>query len=166
MAAQLDDLGVSFHAAVSSDLRRSAETAAIVAARLGLGPVLVEPGLRERDVGDWTGRTTEEIDVVWPGALAAWRAGRLDRPPGGEHEPSFRSRALGAVERLAASPDGPLLVVTHGGVVRCLDRHLGGDPHASPNLSGRWVDLVDGRLRGGDRVTLPEVPEETITSAL
>lgn len=166
MAAQLESLGLAFRVAVSSDLRRSAETAAIVAARLGLGPVLVEPSLRERDVGDWTGRTTDEIDVVWPGALAAWRAGRLDRPPGGEHEPSFRSRVVGAVERLAAGPGGPLLVVTHGGVVRCVERHLGGDPHATPNLSGRWVELVDGRLKGGDYVTLPRVPDETITSAL
>lgn len=166
MAAQLECLGMDFLAAVSSDLHRSAETAAIVAARLGLGPVLVEPDLRERDVGDWTGRTTDEIDVVWPGALAAWRAGRLDRPPGGEQEPSFRARVVGAVERLAAGPNGPLLVVTHGGVVRCIERHLGGDPHASPNLSGRWVELVDGRLKGGDWVSLADVPEETVTSAL
>ena len=152
---------------VSSDLARSVDSARAVADALGLGEVGVEPDLRERDVGDWTGRNTEEIDIVWPGAIAAWRAGRLDRPPGGEHEPAFRARVVRAVERLAAEPDGPVLVITHGGVIRALERHLGGDPGSTRNLSGRWFDLAaDNRLRAGDQIDLPTVPDETITTAL
>ncbi|MGQ0521331.1 MAG: histidine phosphatase family protein [Actinomycetota bacterium] len=166
MAARLADLGVAFAGAVSSDLQRAVETAAIVAGHLGLGPVGIEPDLRERDVGDWTGRTTDEIDVVWPGAIAAWRAGRLDRPPGGEVEPAFRARVVGAFERLAARPDADLVVVTHGGVIRSLERHLGGDPLGTANLSGRWLEAAGGRLVGGDPVALPMVEEPTITSAL
>jgi glucosyl-3-phosphoglycerate phosphatase len=133
---------------------------------LGLSEVEVEPDLRERDVGDWSGRTTEEIELIWPGAIDAWRAGRLDRPPGGEHEPSFRARVVGAVERLAARPDEPLLVVTHGGVIRAVERHLGGDPRSTANLSGRWLDAVDGVLTPGDVVSLPVGEDETITTAL
>lgn len=158
--------GEAFAGAVSSDLARSAETARIVAEVLGLGEVAVEPDLRERDVGDWSGRTTEEIELIWPGAIAAWRAGRLDRPPGGEHEPSFRARVAGAVERLAARPDGPLLVITHGGVIRAIERHLGGEPRSTANLSGRWVERVDGVLAAGEVVAFPVDEEETITTAL
>ncbi|MFP5376001.1 MAG: histidine phosphatase family protein [Acidimicrobiia bacterium] len=166
LGAMLAGAGVAFAGAVSSDLARSAATAAIVAAALGLGEVEVEPDLRERDVGDWTGRTTEEIGLIWPGAVDAWRAGRLDRPPGGEHEPSFRARVVGAVERLAARPGGPLLVVTHGGVIRAVERHLGGDPRSTANLSGRWAEVVDGALAAGEAVALPVAEEETVTTAL
>ena len=158
--------GESFAGAVSSDLSRSVDTARIVAGVLGIAEVAVEPALRERDVGDWSGRTTEEIELIWPGAIGAWRAGRLDRPPGGEHEPSFRGRVVGAVERLAARPEGPLLVVTHGGVIRAVERHLGSDPRSTANLSGRWVEAVDGVLTAGAVVTFPVDEEETITTAL
>lgn len=166
LGAVLAAMGERFAAAVSSDLERSAATARIVAGMLGLSEVEVEPDLRERDVGDWSGRTTEEIELIWPGAIDAWRAGRLDRPPGGEHEPSFRARVVGAVERLAARPDEPLLVVTHGGVIRAVERHLGGDPRSTANLSGRWLAAVDGVLTPGDVVSLPAGEEQTVTTAL
>lgn len=158
--------GETFAGAVSSDLARSVETARIVAGILGLGEVAVEPDLRERDVGDWSGRTTEEIELIWPGAIDAWRAGRLDRPPGGEHEPSFRARVVGAVGRLAARPEEALLVITHGGVIRAVERHLGGDPRSTANLSGRWVEAAGGALAAGDVVTFPVDEEEAITTAL
>ena len=166
MAAMLADLDEDFAGAVSSDLARSLDTARIVADVLGLGQVAVEPDLRERDVGDWSGRTTDEIELIWPGAIDAWRAGRLERPPGGEHEPSFRQRVVGAVERLAARPGGPLVVVTHGGVIRAVERHLGGDPRSTANLSGRWVDSDDDGLRPGPVVALPVQEEEQVTTAL
>lgn len=167
MAEHLRALHLGLVGVVASDLARALDTARAIAAALGLGPVAVEPDLRERDVGDWTGRTTEEIDLVWPGAIAAWRAGRLDRPPGGEHEPAFRARVVRAVERLAAEPGGPLLVVSHGGVVRALERHVGGSPPAVTNMSGRWFHRgPDGILRGGEHVALPDVPDERVTAAL
>lgn len=167
MGAQLASWPQRFGRVVSSDLARSVDTAAVIARILDLGDVAVEAGLRERDVGDWTGRTTEEIEIIWPGAIAAWRAGRLDRPPGGEHEPDFRARIVRAVERLAADTEGPALAITHGGVIRGLERHLGGDPDAAPNLSGRWFELgPDNRLRSGPPAGLAEVPAESITRAL
>ena len=166
MAAMLAPGSERFAGVVSSDLARSIETATIVASALDLGEVTVEADLRERDVGDWSGRTTDEIELLWPGAIDAWRAGRLDRPPGGEHEPTFRGRVVGAVERLAAGARDPLLVVTHGGVIRAVARHLGGDPRSTANLSGRWVEGDEGVLRAGAVVALPVDEEETITTAL
>lgn len=167
MATQLAAGPDRFIKVVSSDLARAADTARVVADVLGLAEVIVDTGFRERDVGDWCGRTTEEIDIIWPGAIVAWRSGKLDRPPGGEHEPEFRARVVRAVERLAGEPGGPVLVITHGGVIRSLIRHLGGEPPSTNNLSGRWFEVgPDGRLRGGEEVSLASVPDETITSAL
>jgi broad specificity phosphatase PhoE len=54
-----------------------------------------------------------------------------------------------------------VLVVTHAGVIRTLERHLGADDGLLPNLGGRWFDLVDGDPRLGDRVEL--LPEDEIT---
>lgn len=167
MAARLASSDLRFDRIVSSDLSRSIDTAAVIAKALEHGEVGVEPDLRERDVGDWSGRTTEEIDIIWPGAVKAWRSGRLDRPPGGEHEPAFRARVVRAVERLAAEPCEAVLAITHGGVIRALQRHLGHEPVSTQNLAGRWFDLApDNRLRAGDLEGLPEVPAETITTAL
>ena len=42
-------------AIVASDLQRAMQTALIISEAIGVGPVQVEAGLRERDVGDWTG---------------------------------------------------------------------------------------------------------------
>ena len=155
--------GPTFAGAISSDLRRSVDTARILADELGVGAAEVEPDLRERDVGDWSGRTTDEIEDIWPGAIAAWRAGLLPGPPGGEPEVAFTARVVGAVERLASRSGGPLLVVTHGGVIRALERHLGGDPSSTANLCGRWVQGEAG-LCLAQAVALPDIEEETVTA--
>src|ERR671910_890596 len=39
----------------SSDLQRAAETAIIIGDQIGVGPVVVDDRLRERDAGEWTG---------------------------------------------------------------------------------------------------------------
>src|SRR5688572_29468638 len=55
-------------AVFSSDLVRARQTAAILADGLGLPfdeAVGVEPGLRERSVGEWSGLVTEEIEERW-----------------------------------------------------------------------------------------------------
>lgn len=166
MGDRLAATGRVFAAAVSSDLQRSIATARIVAGALGLEEPAVEPALRERDVGDWSGRTTEEIELIWPGVLDAWRAGRIDRPPGGERERAFVGRVVGAVERLAAGAGGPLVVITHGGVIRALHRHLGGAPDSTANLSGWWVSAGDTGLALGEAEALASAGEETATRAL
>src|SRR5436305_5760353 len=60
----------------ASDLVRAARTAEIIGAHLDV-PVLVERGFRERNVGEWSGRTTDEIEAQWPGMVALWRTGEL-----------------------------------------------------------------------------------------
>jgi broad specificity phosphatase PhoE len=143
--------GAGLEAVVASDLQRARRTAEIIAHHLDLGTVEVDEGLRERNVGDFTGLTREEIEARWPGVLAEWRQGRVERAPNGEgHE--FLERVLAALGRLAERYRGRrVLVVAHGGLIRTLHRHLGGEPGPPHHLGGLWLHLEDdGGWRLGD----------------
>jgi broad specificity phosphatase PhoE len=126
---------------VTSDLRRAVQTGAVIASELGLPVLGVEPGLRERDVGQWSGLTTDEVMARYPGQLEAWRAGRLERTPGGESSVELTARVMEAVERLVERPDDEVvLVVTHGGVIHTVGTALGASWHGNDNLTGWWVE--------------------------
>jgi len=140
----------------ASDLERAARTAAIIAARLG-SDVLVDPRLRERYAGPWQGLTHDEIEAGWPGFLASG-----ERPDGYEDDVYVLARALLSLRDVAAAHDGgEVLVVTHAGVIRTLERHLGAGDGLLPNLGGRWFDWAGGEPRLRDRVEL--LPEDEIT---
>lgn len=140
----------------ASDLIRAHHTAELVAAPLG-ADVVVEPRLRERSAGEWEGRTRAEIDDGWPGFLESGR-----RPAGYEPDDSVLERVLAALDVIAAAHDGDVLVVTHGGVVRVVERHLGGDAEGLiPNLGGLWLEHDGARLRLGDRVVLVDEAQAT-----
>ena len=117
---------------VSSDLLRSAETAAIIAEQLGVGPVAVDDRLRERDAGEWTGLTRAEIDKGWPGWIDSGR-----QPAGYEGFEDVLARVVQSLDSIAeAAAGGSLLVVTHGGVIRALARSHGLDDIPIANLAG------------------------------
>lgn len=154
-------------AIVSSDLRRAVETAEIVASELGVtSPVAIEPRLRERDVGEVSGLTVEEIDAKWPGLLDQWRAGTLERMPGGEGD--ITPRVMDALRALAAEPPGQVVVVvTHGGVIGAVDRHFGIGYERIGNVTGRWYEVTnDGELAAGGRLVVDEVADATTTTVV
>ncbi|HXY91967.1 MAG TPA: histidine phosphatase family protein [Acidimicrobiia bacterium] len=140
----------------TSDLARARRSAEIIAGLRGLG-VRVEPGLRERDAGEWQGLTRTEIEQLWPGYLGSGR-----RPPGFEGDEALLARALAAITEIGAAHRGEsVLVVTHGGVVRTLERHLGAEDRGLlPNLGGRVLELGRPGRNGvwtlGPRVLLLE----------
>lgn len=165
-AEWLASAGWGLRGVVASDLRRARRTAEIIADALGLGEVAVDAGLRERDVGAWSGLTRAEIEDRFPGVLEAWRAGRVPSPPEGEHEADFAARVTAAVERVARRGDGPLLVVAHGGVIRVLNRRLGAAPCATANLCGRWVELDGDALRADEPVALHQLDDDGVPTAV
>lgn len=117
-AERLAGLGVALLAA--SDLKRARATAEVIGVRLGLAP-RYEPGLRELDVGRWSGLTHAEIERRWPAELARFRGGDLALAPGGgESRLALRERAGRALAALAAHAAGPLAVVSHLGLLRTL----------------------------------------------
>ena len=65
---------VELDAVFSSDLRRAADTAAEVARAQGLETVEL-PGLREVDVGSWSGLTRDEAEQRFPAGFARWQKG-------------------------------------------------------------------------------------------
>ncbi|MDQ3896499.1 MAG: histidine phosphatase family protein [Actinomycetota bacterium] len=157
--------GEQFAALASSDLQRARRTADILAEVLGLHVVL-DPALREIDVGDWTGLTRAEIEAQWPGELAAWSEGRRESPLGGETRTHLVQRARSALIRLAAGaePGDRLLVVTHGALIRNLDRALGLPPDSLGNLSGRWYEADgNGSLVPGETVSLADPEDRTVS---
>lgn len=106
---------------ICSDLRRAVQTAAPVAAALGVEPDL-DPLLRELDVGSWSGLRRPEIEAIDPETLVRFEAGEPTvRPGGGETRAEIRERAHRAMaRRIAANPDGRIVVVTHLGFIRAL----------------------------------------------
>jgi ribonuclease H / adenosylcobalamin/alpha-ribazole phosphatase len=104
----------------SSPLRRARETAAAVAAVLGV-PVRVEPGLAEADFGAWEGRTFAEVGDAWPDELTEWLASTSVAPPGGESLDVVGARVRAAVDPLLASYTGRgVVLVTHAAPVKAL----------------------------------------------
>lgn len=103
-------------AVISSDLQRASQTAQYIAKAASVS-LKLDPQLREEDVGDWAGKTREEVAQLFPGTL--------ERPINGGFEPhdtregllSTGQRAIrfifSALACHAQSPDKPLVVVSH-----------------------------------------------------
>ncbi|MFE4537700.1 bifunctional RNase H/acid phosphatase [Streptomyces scopuliridis] len=117
---------------VSSPLRRCRETAATVAARLGLD-VTVEEGLRETDFGAWEGLTFAEVGEWYADDLSAWLASPDVAPTGGGESFTAVERRVAAVrDRLLERYRGrTVLVVTHVTPVKTLVRLALGAPPES-----------------------------------
>jgi broad specificity phosphatase PhoE len=102
-----------------SPLRRALETAAIA---VGGGSIPVTPvdELRELSLGEWEGRTVDEIRSEEGDPYLAWlRAPHDCPPPGGEPLERVAARvrrALGDIAAAHAAGD-EVLVIAHGGVI-------------------------------------------------
>ena len=107
----------------ASDLTRAWETAQYVGQVHSL-PVIKEIGLRERDFGDFEGKTFAEIEMLLPEQSMRWRKRDPDfYPAGGESLVTLRARVMEAAERLAAQhPGEQIALVGHGGVMDVLYR--------------------------------------------
>jgi broad specificity phosphatase PhoE len=153
-------------AIVASDLERARETARIISELTGIGPVMTEPGLRERDVGEWSGLTRDEIEARWPGSIEAWRGGDMPAPPGGETNDVIMERYEAALRRIGAQwPGAEVLAVSHGGVMRLLEREHGAEqPPTFANLGGLVVDVDVEKITVRDRVLLLDPSTDSVTA--
>ncbi|MFD7795563.1 bifunctional RNase H/acid phosphatase [Streptomyces sp. NPDC059759] len=122
----------TIQAVVASPLARTRETAAVVAARLGLD-VTIEDGLRETDFGAWEGLTFGEVRDRYPDDMNAWLGSPDVEPTGGGE--SFAATALRMAEtrdRLTAAYAGrTVLLVTHVTPIKTLVRLALGAPPES-----------------------------------
>jgi broad specificity phosphatase PhoE len=145
-------------AVVSSDLQRARRTAEIIAGEIGVGPVVVDSALRERDAGPWTGFTRAEIEVEWPGFLASGK-----RPDGFEDDEALLDRVIPIVHTLEHAGSA-VLVVTHGGVIGAVERWLGAEHMRTPNLGGRVIEVDGGHARLGEPLLLVDEHDVHVTA--
>lgn len=134
------------HAVYTSQLRRARETAAAVAARIGVEPV-VDTRLAEAWMGEWEGRLKAELKAEQAERWAAYQRGGAFRFPGGESLPELEARVIAALDDVRSAAE-PAFVVCHGGAIRA----------AFASRSPRGLDAFHelGDVANGDVLILPE----------
>ena len=135
----------------ASDLHRAMETAAPLAAVLGLA-VTRDTRLRERCLGTLEGTAAAAISPLVSGLRADRVVDPDAAPPGGESLRELYRRVAGFADDLAArrlpgpglpaAPSGDIAVVAHGGTLRVLNAYL----HGVPVERMRWEPLANGTI--------------------
>ncbi len=133
----------------TSDLLRASQTAAPIAAMLGVEARPMKE-LREIFLGDWEGLHTAELAERFPEAWDAWtREPSWDVVPRGEGASAFEERVVSALDRLFEQHShGDAIVVTHGGVIQiALHRVVGRPSHGlfPFRISNGSVSIVERR---------------------
>lgn len=128
-AAQwLAALGDRVDAVLSSPVRRTRETAEVVAAALDL-PVSEEPGFAEMEFGSWDGLTFLEVAERDQAGLDAWLGSLEVPPPGGESFRQVEERVLAGLARVLEEHAGrTVVVVSHVTPIKTLVAHAMGAP--------------------------------------
>ena len=109
-AEWLQPLAARAAVVVSSPVRRTLESAEIVAETLGL-PLEAEPGLAEMEFGHWDGLTFAEVAERFPEEMARWRTSLDVAPEGGESFRVVERRVADALGRLKERYAGRTVVV-------------------------------------------------------
>lgn len=128
---------------VTSPLRRARSTADAIALALG-ARTLVDPDLVEIDFGLADRLTWDELASAHPALADAILAGTEPDWPDGESAAAAQRRARSAAARiLDLAGSGPVLVVSHGGLLPSIARELGmtRPPRLSP-ASALRLDVV------------------------
>lgn len=137
-----------------SSLTRTQQTAAPLAARLGLVPT-VERDLREIYLGVGEGGAFRQMSADNHPAVLAMRARQeWGEIPEAETNAQLQARTVAAVERVAAShPDEMVAVFCHGGVIGALVAHaVGANPftfHGARHTSISHVVINQPELATG-----------------
>ncbi len=132
LAARL--VGEPLDVLVCSDLARARQTAAPLAAALGMEPQ-AEPLWREQSFGVLEGLDVPTIRSRHAPLWERWTRHDADYalPQGGESNIAFHARVMTALRALVAAHAGRrIAVVTHGGVLDMLWRQAQGLPLAGP----------------------------------
>jgi probable phosphoglycerate mutase len=133
-------------------LRRTAQTAAPLAAATGLQPVCV-PELREIHLGELDGGAFRiAVQRGDPRVAEVFARQRWDIIPGAESMESFAQRTSAGIERIldGLQPGDTVAAIVHGGVIgelcrQCSDSRPFAFVHADNGSLTRIVVLPDGR---------------------
>lgn len=109
--------GVPLQRVLCSDLVRTRQTAAPLAARHHIEPEL-DPRLREINYGKLEGTSPSDWPTLFPELMKTWNFSSIDQaPPGGESRKELIRRCSAVLEELLDHEACHTAIVTHGGVV-------------------------------------------------
>lgn len=104
----------------SSDYKRAVQTAKTLETYTG-AEVIVNPSLREIDMGEWEGADWDRIKQLHPQYYSEWSKHLVDTPyPGGECGGDVLKRLDTIIAELTSSQYNNVAIVTHGGVIKVL----------------------------------------------
>ncbi len=122
----------------ASALERAIKTAEPLAQQLGL-PIIQRAGFNERNYGEYEGKKVDDLLSEFEGDFLKLV---LATPPQGESIPVLRKRAVKTFDEVRTKHQGEtILIVSHGGVLQQLVRHLRNIPeeeitnYSFPNTS-------------------------------
>lgn len=142
---------VPFDGIASSPLDRASTTGDVIARHLGFDTPYRTRNLAERNAGEWSGLTRDEIEASYPGYLKSRRY-----PTGYEYDEHLYPRIQQGLREVVENVPGDRLIVTaHGGIIYCIEQSVGLPFRHMPNLGARWFDFADdGSFTVGERVEL------------
>ena len=119
----------------SSDLQRAMRTAELIAEPHRL-PVFPLRALREWDLGALQGGKWEELRVQFPDVMQAFREERDElQVPDGESRSDFYQRVADCLDEMSERFEGKrILLVSHGGALKAMFRHVVGPVSAGSRL--------------------------------
>jgi len=123
VAEWLAPVGASVDAVVASPVRRTVESAQILAERLDV-PLVEEPDFAEMEFGTWDGMTFAEVNQQRPDEMEKW-LGSLDvAPGGGETFHEVERRVMAGLTRVLGRYAGKtVIVVSHVTPIKTLVAH-------------------------------------------
>jgi probable phosphoglycerate mutase len=123
--------GATITAIYTSDLQRARQTAEIVGRTLRMVPQS-EPALRERNFGQAQGHPQSKLSTAASGIAIDRVVDAAARPVAGESLTELYERVAAFIDELEMrAPEGDVLVVTHGGVIRVAQAYCNGIPAAA-----------------------------------
>lgn len=158
-------------AVYASDLCRAKDTVFPIAKALSL-PLQTRADLREISLGDWEGKTYEEVKVLYPKTWEMLKTARhLARYEGGESYAEAYARAKKAFLEIAGENAGrTVAIASHGGLIRLflaavlgLAVEHGGKAPLITNASLSVVEIEGEEMRlvfSGEEGYLADLTEE------
>jgi broad specificity phosphatase PhoE len=118
-----------------SPLRRARETAFYLPSKQ-----IIFPELQEIDLGEWTGKSWQQIQAEWPTLAQEKAANWLEvTPPAGEPWTNFMYRVHSVWRRIRNGPS-PAAVVAHGGVNAALAHIIAG--HSPLHFNQNHIEVT------------------------
>lgn len=144
-ADTVESLDIQTDKIYSSDLLRASQTAQIIRLGADIDDLILEPGLREMNLGPWDGKFISEIKAEMPEEyekrgrnLMTYKMGH-----GSENFYDLQYRVCRILaEILKKDKNKDIVIVAHSGVLRVIENNLHGK-----DVSDDWDKMDNGQVR-------------------